>query len=365
LNWSIDVADVNLFTQGRIDRFETKNRMIMAPMTRSRALAKGVPSDLAIEYYAQRASAGLIISEGIAPSAVGLGYARTPTIENSEQIAAWKKITDAVHAKGGRMFAQFMHVGRIAHPANRYTDESPICPSAVKAAGQMWTDTLQMQDLPTPRALELKEIPGVIEDYGKATKNALAAGFDGVELHSASGYLPMQFLSTNTNQRSDAYGGSATNRIRFVVEALEAMTKAAGSASKVGIKISPAMPFNDIHDADPVETYTTLVKAIGNMGLAYLHVLKSLPEPDYFSMLRPLFKGAFAAGGGFTKDSGNAILAKQGADYVIYGKLFLSNPDLVFRFAEGLPLNEWDPTTFYAGGAEGYLDYPTVKTSTV
>src|SRR3954466_289920 len=168
------VADVNLFSPGRIDGFDTKNRMMMAPMTRSRALAKGVPSELAIEYYAQRASAGLIITEGIAPCAMGLGYARTPAIENAEQIAAWKKITDAVHAKGGRIFAQFMHVGRIAHPANRYTDAEPIAPSAVKAAGQMWTDTLQMQDMPVPRALDIKEIPGVIEDYAKATKNALA-----------------------------------------------------------------------------------------------------------------------------------------------------------------------------------------------
>jgi N-ethylmaleimide reductase len=354
------VADVHLFTPGRIDGFDTKNRMMMAPMTRSRALPKGVPSELAIEYYAQRASAGLIISEGIAPCAVGLGYARTPAIENAEQIAAWKKITDAVHAKGGRMFAQFMHVGRIAHAANRYCEDSPISCSAVRAAGQMWTDTLQMQDMPTPRALDLKEIPGVIEDYAKATKNALAAGFDGVELHSASGYLPMQFLSTNTNQRTDAYGGHVNNRIRFVVEALEAMTKAAGSASKVGIKISPAMPFNDINDANPVETYTTLVKAIGNMGLAYLHVLKSLPEPDYFAMLRPLFKGPFAAGGGFTKESGNAMLAKGGADYIVFGKLFVSNPDLPVRFQKDADLVPPDPNVFYSPGAEGYTTYKAI-----
>ena len=350
------MADVNLLSPGRIDGFDTKNRMMMAPMTRSRALAKGVPSELAIEYYAQRASAGLIISEGIAPCAVGLGYARTPAIENAEQIAAWKKITDAVHAKGGRMFAQFMHVGRIAHPANRYTDQPPIAPSAVRAAGQMWTDTLQMQDMPTPRALDIKEIPGVIEDYAKATKNALAAGFDGVELHSASGYLPMQFLSTNTNQRTDAYGGSATNRIRFVVEALEAMTKAAGSPSKVGIKISPAMPFNDIHDADPVETYTTLVKAIGSMGLAYLHVLKTT-IPNTFELLRPLFKGPFLAGGGFTKESGNAALASGAADFIVFGKLFTSNPDLPARFEKSATLVDPDPTTFYSPGPKGYTDY--------
>jgi len=359
------MADVTLFSPGRIGGLETANRMIMAPMTRSRALQKGVPSDLATEYYSQRASAGLIITEGIAPSAGGLGYARTPAIENAEQIAAWKKITDAVHENRGRIFAQFMHVGRIAHPANRYTDASPVSPSAVKAAGQMWTDANGMQDLPTPRALDLSEIPTVIDEYARATKNALAAGFDGVELHSASGYLPMQFLSSNTNQRTDAYGGPVNNRIRFVVEVVEAMSRAAGSASKVGIKISPAMPFNDIHDLDPIETYTALVTAIGTMGLAYLHVLQSAPEPNYFKMLRPLFDGPFAAAGGFTKDSGNTMLASGGADFIVYGKLFLANPDLVLRFAEGLPMNEWETSTFYAGGAKGYVDYPTAKASTV
>lgn len=354
------MADVNLFTPGRIDGFDTKNRIIMAPMTRCRSDAQGVPTDIVAEYYAQRASAGLILTEGIAPCAVGLGYARTPAIESAAQIAAWKKITDAVHAKGGRIFSQFMHVGRIGHSANRYTKEPLISPSGVRATGQMWTDSLQMQDFDQPRAIELKEIPGIIDDYVKATKNAFAAGFDGVELHSASGYLPMQFLSTNTNKRTDQYGGSASNRCRFVVETLEAMTKAAGSASKVGIKISPAMPFNDILDADPVETYTTLVKAIGGMGLAYLHVLQSAPEPSYFKMLRPLFKGPFAAGGGFTKDSGNAMLASGGADFIVYGKLFTSNPDLPVRFEKNGPLLDPDPNTFYGGAEQGYITYPSL-----
>jgi len=354
------VADVNLFSPGRIDGFDTKNRMIMAPMTRCRSDAQGVPTDIVAEYYAQRASAGLILTEGIAPCAVGLGYARTPAIESAAQVAAWKKVTDAVHAKGGRIFSQFMHVGRIGHSANRYTKEPLISPSGVRAAGQMWTDSMQMQDNDQPRAIELKEIPGIIEDYAKATRNAFQAGFDGVELHSASGYLPMQFLSTNTNLRTDQYGGSVANRIRFVVEALEAMVKAAGSASKVGIKISPAMPFNDINDANPVETYTTLVKAIGNMGLAYLHVLQSAPEPSYFQMLRPLFKGPFAAGGGFTKDSGNAMLASGGADYIVYGKLFTSNPDLPARFQKNAPLTDFNADTFYGGGDQGYITYPSL-----
>ena len=354
------MADVNLFSPGRIDGFDTRNRIIMAPMTRCRSDAQGVPTDIVAEYYAQRASAGLIITEGIAPSAVGLGYARTPAIESAAQVAAWKKITDAVHARGGRIFAQFMHVGRIGHSANRYTKEPLISPSGVRAAGQMWTDSLQMQDYDQPRAIDIKEIPGIIEDYAAATRNALAAGFDGVELHSASGYLPMQFLSTNTNLRTDAYGGSTANRIRFVVEALEAMSKAAGSASKVGIKISPAMPFNDINDANPVETYTTLVKAIGSMGLAYLHVLQSAPDPNYFAMLRPLFKGPFAAGGGFTKDSGDAMLKSGGADFIVYGKLFTSNPDLPARFQKGAPLVDFDANTFYGGGADGYITYKSL-----
>jgi N-ethylmaleimide reductase len=334
--------------------------MIMAPMTRSRAGAKGVPSKLAIEYYAQRASAGLILTEGVAPSAVGLGYARTPAIESQEQIAAWRAITSAVHAKGGRMFAQFMHVGRIGHPANRYTDEPLVAPSAIRAAGQMWTDAHGLQDYAMPRALETSEIPGVIEQYAQATRNALAAGFDGVELHSASGYLPMQFLSSNTNQRTDQYGGSVRNRIRFVVEALEAMSAAAGSPSKVGIKISPAMPFNDIHDANPTETYTTLVSAISGMGLAYLHVLQSAPLPNAHALLRPLFDGMFAAGGGFTKDTGNAAIESGLADFVVFGKLFTSNPDLPVRFALDAALVGWDASTFYSPGPKGYTDFASL-----
>ncbi len=199
----------------------------------------------------------------------------------SNQIAAWKKITDAVHAKGGHIFLQLMHVGRIGHSANRITEEPLVAPSAIRAAGQMWTDKLGMQDNEMPRALETSEIPGVIAQYAQATRNGLAAGFDGVELHSASGYLPMQFLSTGSNHRTDEYGGSLQNRLRFVIETLEAMVKAAGSSSRIGIKISPAMPFNDIQDDNPVETYTALVKAISPMGLAYLHVLAHAADSEY------------------------------------------------------------------------------------
>ncbi len=350
------MTNVSLLSPGRIGGFDTRNRIVMAPMTRCRAETQGVPSALAIEYYVQRASAGLIITEGTAPTAIGQGYVRTPSIYSPEQIAAWKKITDAVHARGGRMFLQLMHVGRIGHGANRFTKDPLIAPSAIRAAGQIWTDALNMQDYDPPRAIETGEIPGVIEGFAQATRNGLAAGFDGVELHSASGYLPMQFLSTGSNQRTDGYGGSLRNRLRFVLETLEAMIAAAGSPSKIGIKISPAMPFNDIRDDDPAETYTALVRAMAPMGLAYLHVLQTA-LPDTFEMLRPLFPGPFLAGGGFSAESGDAMLAAGKADFIVYGKLFVANPDLPARFANRAPLNTPDPATFYSAGSQGYTDY--------
>jgi N-ethylmaleimide reductase len=355
------MPDMTLLTPGRIDGFDTPNRIVMAPMTRSRADAAEVPSELAIEYYTQRASAGLIITEGTAPSAAGIGYARTPSIYSPEQIAAWRRITDAVHAKGGHMFLQLMHVGRIGHAANRTTKDALVAPSAVQAAGQMWTDSLGLQPNDMPRALETSEISGVIAEYAQATRNALEAGFDGVELHSASGYLPMQFLSTNSNQRKDAYGGTLQNRLRFVIETLEAMAKAAGTASRIGIKISPAMPFNDILDDNPGETYTALVKAISPMGLAYLHVLRSAPLPNAFELLRPLFRGPFLAGGAFERETGNKALAEGVADFIVFGKLFLANPDLPARFDKNASLNPFEVSTFYSPGPKGYTDYPSLS----
>jgi N-ethylmaleimide reductase len=351
------MSTADLLTPGRIGGLDTRNRLMMAPMTRSRALAGGVPSELAIQYYEQRASAGIIVTEGVAPDAVGLGYARTPAIHTAEQIAAWKKITAAVKAKGGRIFIQFMHVGRIGHSANRYTSEPLIAPSAIRANAQIWTDAQGLQDMDAPRALETSEIPGVIEGFAQATRNALEAGFDGVELHAASGYLPMQFLSTGSNQRTDSYGGSVQNRIRFVIETLEAMIGAAGEAGRVGMKISPAIPFNDIHDDYPVETYTALVNAVAPMGLGYLHVLRTPPLPNIFDLLRPLYAGTFAVGGGFDFASGNAAVASGLADFVVYGKPFTSNPDLAERFAAGLELTPFDATTFYTPGEKGYTDF--------
>jgi len=353
------VATVDLFTPGRIGTLDVPNRIIMSPMTRSRMLPGGVPSEIAIEYYSQRASAGLIITEGTAPCAGGLGYARTPAVETEEQVTAWKKITEAVRSHGGRMFMQLMHVGRIGHGLNRYTGKPLVAPSAVKAAGQIWTDGAGMQDLPMPEALSAAEIATVIEEYGRATRNALDAGFQGVELHAASGYLPMQFLSSNTNLRTDAYGGSVHKRIRFVLDVLDAMIAAAGTPARVGIKIAPAMPFNDIKDEDPKETYTTLVRAIAGKNLAYLHVLQTA-LPGTFELLRPLYPGTFAACGGFTRESGNAALSSGLADFIVYGKLFIANPDLPKRFAKGAPLASADPGVFYSPGPKGYTDWPSL-----
>ena len=259
------------------------------------------------------------------------------------------------------MFLQLMHVGRIGHAANRVTDAPLVAPSAIRAAGQMWTDSLGLQDNDIPRALDTAEIPDVTAEYAQATRHALAAGFDGVELHSASGYLPMQFLSTGSNHRTDAYGGNLQNRLRFVLETLEAMIEAAGSASRVGIKISPAIPFNDIQDDDPAETYSALARTISPMGLAYLHVMRSATLPDVFETLRPLFQGPFLAGGGFGLESGNAALAAGLADFIVFGKLFVSNPDLPARFARRAALADPDLATFYTPGPMGYIDYPALE----
>lgn len=355
------MAAIDLFTPGVIGDLAMPNRIIMAPMTRNRATFEGVPTPMAKEYYVQRASAGLIVTEGTSPSAGGLGYVRTPAIETPEQIAAWKGIVDAVHAKGGRISLQLMHVGRVSHVANRVLQAPPVAPSAIRVSGKIFTDA-GMQEFSVPRALESAEIPGIIAEYAQATRNALAAGFDDVQLHAASGYLPMQFLSTGANHRQDGYGGSLTKRLRFVIETLEAMIAAAGSASRISMKISPAMPFNDIQDDDPVETYSALVRAIAPMGLGFLMVLRSDPLPNIFEILRPLYPGVFAANGGFNRETGNQALASGIADFIVFGKLFTSNPDLPYRFKTGAALAPWDASTFYSGGAKGYIDYPSLET---
>jgi len=353
-------ATTTLFTPAKVGRYTLANRLIMAPMTRSRAdTSTGVPSDLVPVYYAQRAGSGLIISEGIYPSAMGKGYWGTPGLHTDAQVAGWKKVTAAVHAKGGRIFAQIMHTGRISDPSFLPGNAAPVAPSAVKPNGQSFTAE-GMKPHITPRALDTAEIAGIIAEYGKAASRAIEAGFDGVELHAASGYLPMQFLSSGTNLRTDQYGGSAVNRARFAIEALDAMSNAVG-AGRVGIKISPEMAFNDISDANPQETYTTLVGAIGNVGLAYLHVGLFGTPVDYHGLLKPLFKGTYFAGGGLDQAKAEALVGAGRADAVVFGALFLANPDLPERFRHDAALNAPDQSTFYTPGPKGYIDYPALE----
>lgn len=335
------------------------NRVVMAPMARRRASDDGVPSQHAATYYAQRASGGLIISEGTGPSPGGKGSLRMPALYDDDQIAGWREVTTAVHRRGGRIVAQLMHSGRMAHSSRMVDKRLPVAPSAVRPAGQVVDGAGAMRDYETPRALALAEIPGVIGEYAHATRCALAAGFDGVELHGASGFLPMQFLCSSTNLRSDAYGGSAMHRARFTVKALEAMAGVAG-AGRVGIKLSPEYAGNDIRDANPVETFSTLVDAIAPLRLAYLHVsVGATAKADYHALLRPRFHGAYLAGGGLTRDSAEAMIREGRADAAVFGVLFLANPDLPERFRAGAALNAPDRDTFYTTGPKGYIDYPS------
>lgn len=348
-----------LFSPVQIGRYTLPNRLVMAPMTRSRADDNGIPSDLVVTYYAQRAGAGLIITEGVFPSAMGKGYVRTPGIATNEQIAVWKKVTEAVHAKGGRIFMQIMHCGRISHPSMLPNQAQPVAPSAIKPAGQTWTGA-GMEEFVTPRELTLDEIAGVINEYRLATRRAIDAGFDGVELHTASGYLPEQFLSSGSNQRQDQYGGSVENRARFVLEVLASMVAEVG-ADRVGIKISPEMGFNDITDANPQETYIYLVDQLRALNLAYLHVALFGAKVDYHALLRPRFNGAYLIGGGLDQTGAEAVLTDKQADATVFGGAFLANPDLPERFRQGAPLNTPDKNTFYSPGAEGYIDYPALS----
>lgn len=344
----------------RIGRYTLRNRLVMAPMTRSRADdTTGVPSALALQYYEQRADAGLIIAEGTFPSPMGKGYVRTPGIHSAAQIEGWTRITEAVHARGGLIFLQLMHTGRISHPSMLPDGATPVAPSAIAAVGQTYTAT-GLQDFIVPRALDTDEIAAIVDEYRLATRHALQAGFDGVELHAASGYLPEQFLSSGTNQRTDRYGGSLENRARFIVEVLEAMIEEAGS-DRVGIKISPEMGFNSVTDAAPQETYQYLVQRVGILQLAYLHLARTGSAFDYRALVRPLFNGALLFGGGLDRDSASSLIASRDADAAVFGSLYLANPDLLQRFVAGAPLNAPERETFYSDGPQGYIDYPVLQ----
>ena len=350
----------SLFSAIQLGGIKGKNRIVMAPMTRCRATEKGTPTKLMAEYYRQRASAGIIISEGIYPSEDGKGYCRTPGLASSAHTKGWSEVVDAVHEEGGTIVAQIMHCGRVCCAKNKLAGTRTVAPSAIAAEAELFTDD-GLEPCDVPEALTLDEIPLVIEEYRKATERAFAAGFDGVELHGTSGYLPAQFLSTGTNQRQDAYGGSVENRIRFVDELLQAMGSVAGF-DKVGLRICPANPYNDLFDEYPVETFTELLKKIEPLGLAYIHGIISPDQSiDISKMVRRYFSGAFIINQQFSKNSAEQAIDEARADAVSFGQLFIANPDLVNRFKHGYPLVEANTSTIYGTGEKGYTDYPNYK----
>ena len=332
----------------------------MAPLTRNRAGEGNVPQDMNVEYYRQRAGAGLIISEGSQISDQGIGYPATPGIHSEAQVEGWKRVTDAVHDEGGKIFIQLWHTGRISHSSLQPGHVLPVAPSALKAAGQAVTYE-GMQDFETPHALTLDELPGIVTDYASAAQNSKAAGFDGVEIHAANGYLLDQFLRDGTNRRADDYGGSIANRMRLLVEVVEKLIAVCG-AHRVGVRVSPENSFNDIKDSRPQQTFNAVAKKLSDYPLAYLHVLEGdmmsgERNVDYLA-LRECFAGLYMANNGYDQESGNSAIEQGHADMVAYGKLFISNPDLPERFAKNLPLNEPDQATFYGGDEKGYADYP-------
>ena len=351
----------SLFTPVSLGRLQLANRIVMAPMTRSRAdAATDCASELMVEYYRQRASAGLIITEGTHPSANGKGYCRTPGLYTPDQAAAWKSVVDAVHGEGGRIVAQLMHVGRVAHPDNKAADAETVAPSAIPACVEMYTDTAGMQAMVTPRALATDEIAAVVDEYRQATRLAYEAGFDGVELHCASGYLPAQFLSTGTNHRDDAYGGSLENRLRFPLEVLAAMAAVDGP-DRVGFRICPGNPFNDLQDDDPAETFAAFLDRASSLNLAYLHVIR-MPSTgiDTIALAGTHFAGPLIVNDSYSfEEAGAAVEAAQCAA-VSFGRYFIANPDLVARFRAGAPLNRLDAARLYTPGPEGYTDYPAL-----
>ncbi|GHA18186.1 alkene reductase [Streptomyces tauricus] len=337
------------------------NRIVMAPMTRSRAGDGGAPTDLSVEYYAQRASAGLIVTEGVQPSVVGQGYPDTPGLHSAEQIAAWRKVTDAVHAAGGRIFAQLMHAGRIGHPSLLPDGLVNVGASPVRAEGQVYTHEGPL-DFVVPRELTGDEVRATIGEFAAAARGAVEAGFDGVELHGANGYLIHQFLAPGSNLRTDEWGGPVANRIRFAVETVKAVAAEIGAA-RTAIRLSPGNPYNDIQEPEPEPTYTALVDALEPLGLAYLHITEATEIRELTLALRKRFSGTFILNPATEGPTGpeSLTLVEDGvADLVAYGQLFLANPDLPARLKAGGPFNEADPATFFGGDAKGYTDYPAL-----
>lgn len=346
-----------LFDPVSFGEIDCANRIVMAPMTRSRADEYDAPTEMNAQYYGQRASAGLIITEGVYPNIDGKGYVRTPGIVTPKQIAGWKLVTDAVHAHGGKIVMQIMHCGRITSKHNKPDTSRTLAPSAIQAKGEMFTDAVGMAAFEMPEALTIDEIQQTIADYAQSSRNAIEAGCDGVELHCTSGYLPAQFLSTGTNQRDDSYGGSLENRLRFVLEVLEAMTEAVG-AGRVGIRICPGNSFNDLTDENPKETFGALLTAINPMGLAYLHVIRMETGVDNIALANDNFDGPIILNESYKQEDAQADLKAGKGDAVSFGRAFISNPDLVERFKSGAELARVDFKTLYSPGPQGYSDYP-------
>lgn len=359
---------MNLFSQYKSDDLVLSNRMVMSAMTRCRAVEGNVPNPISIIYYTQRASAGLIITEGSQVSPQGVGYIRTPGIHSPEQVSGWKKVTEAVHQAGGKIFLQLWHVGRVSHP-DFLGGELPVAPSALPVEG--YIHTLQgKKKIVTPRALKLSEIPGIIEQFRKGAENAKAAGFDGVEIHGANGYLLDQFLRDGSNHRTDAYGGSIQNRARLGLEVTEAVIDVWGP-ERVGYKISPYFSMLSMSDSNPVETFSYLAEELSRLKLGFLDVSEAIAGPTSVPagvvrttpILRRIFKGTYIVNGGYDANSGNAVIEQGEADLVAFGVLFLANPDLPERFRRNAPLNPPDNSTFYTGEEKGYIDYPKLPAS--
>ena len=356
------MTDKTLFSSYQLGNIELNNRIVMAPLTRNRAGKGLVPSEFAADYYAQRASAGLIITEATQVSPQAQGYQDTPGLYTTEQIDAWRKVTNAVHAKGGKIFVQLWHVGRISHVDLQPNGASPVAPSAIRADTKTFVNNT-FTEVSEPRALELYEIPAIISDFRQAAANAITAGFDGVEIHAANGYLLEQFIKDGANQRTDIYGGSIENRARLLLEVVEAIVSEIG-ANRTGVRISPVSPANGISCSDPQPQYNYITEQLNQLGIVYLHVVEGATggprniAPFDYSAIRNRFEQTYLANNGYDLELANDHLESDEADLFAFGKLFISNPDLVERLKHGLPLANLNPATLYGGGAEGYTDYP-------
>jgi N-ethylmaleimide reductase len=360
-----------LFQPYHLGQLALPNRVLMSPLTRSRSSQPGdIPNDMNARYYQQRASAGLIFSEATQVSPQGKGYAFTPGIHSQEQIEGWKKVTGAVHMAGGRIHMQLWHVGRISHPDLQPNGEKPVAPSAIKPEGARTFISADsgMVDIPEPRALETSEMTDIVEQFRQGALNAKEAGFDGVEVHGANGYLLDQFIKSGSNHRTDEYGGSVENRLRLPLMVVEAVIDVWGK-DKVGIRVSPTGSFNAMDDDNPVETFGTFARHLNDLGIAYIEVVEDSfqgnhangrPE-EVIDAIRAGFKGTYIGNGAYTADEARKRISEGRCDLVSFGRLFIANPDLPERFRQNAPLNEWDESTFYGGGEKGYTDYPTLQ----